>query len=828
MIAAGALRRSVMVLAAAIWAGTASAQDLQIVNCGPSLGGTIDRQGRLDVIREGVAYLAGGRIVVVQSTGRPVPESEYSSPPKSPLGGGFICPGAATGAVVVERVAKKDASKIMLQQVVRSVGSRLLVDCSCAAENLAGSYALLAFDLPGHLAGKSILFGEREIAIPQTSQGEPVLARGDVAALEIGTLPKKIYIRPIGMREVILEDRRNEGESLRLIFRMGDLSGTSIRGPRTASLLVAQDDIPRPPLLVLEDASPAEVPLYEKFEISFRLWGDIANPFDPQEADLGASFTSPSGKALAIPGFLYQGFERRLADAEGAANGEKRELLDPVGGALWKIRFSPAEEGRHEFTVRLSCRGEEAARYSGALMAVPSGNPGFVKASERDSRYLDFTGGKSFFAIGENLAWPGPRGTFAYEDYFGKLAPAGANSARVWLCTWGLHIEGRRLDDYDLGDAWRIDRVFEEAHKRGIYLTLCLDNFWDLVKNRNKLPYFKECGGPAGGTAEFFTDTACRKAYARRLRYCAARWGYSPNLMCWEILNEMDYAVDPSTAEAAAAARGGYLVPWVKEMTARLAESDAYKHVITNSLSQNTVWPEMWRLETIGMVKIHAYINVPATAGPSPADDEVGLLLARTELVRGFGKPALVGEFGFAGSGASSPLNDVDPEGLHLHNAIWASGLSGAAGTAHPWWWDNYVDKNDLYRHFRSFANFVKGVDFAGERFGSISAPEEGAVRVVGLKSENLVLAWIQNRESTWSRRLVKKLAPSLLADIRIKLANMGPGGVWRVEWWDTYEGGMRTWGERSADAEGVLSLALPEFAGDTALKVIRVQRKSQ
>ena len=56
-------------------------------------------------------------------------------------------------------------------------------------------------------------------------------------------------------------------------------------------------------------------------------------------------------------------------------------------------------------------------------------------------------------------------------------------------------------------------------------------------------------------------------------------------------------------------------------------------------------------------------------------------------------EPPIVGEFGSAaklreelGSLGSDPL--LDPAGLHLHNGIWASAMTGAAG-ALPWFISN-------------------------------------------------------------------------------------------------------------------------------------------
>ncbi len=37
-----------------------------------------------------------------------------------------------------------------------------------------------------------------------------------------------------------------------------------------------------------------------------------------------------------------------------------------------------------------------------------------------------------------------------------------------------------------------------------------------------------------------FTDPQARKYQQRIFRYIVARWGYSPNILSWELFNEID------------------------------------------------------------------------------------------------------------------------------------------------------------------------------------------------------------------------------------------------------------------------------------------------
>jgi hypothetical protein len=63
---------------------------------------------------------------------------------------------------------------------------------------------------------------------------------------------------------------------------------------------------------------PDSVGLFEKFEVSLELKCEFVNPFDPDDIDIQAVFTSPSGKKWNIPGFYYFSMS-----------------------TLWKVRFSP-------------------------------------------------------------------------------------------------------------------------------------------------------------------------------------------------------------------------------------------------------------------------------------------------------------------------------------------------------------------------------------------------------------------------------------------------------------------------------------------------------
>ena len=75
---------------------------------------------------------------------------------------------------------------------------------------------------------------------------------------------------------------------------------------------------------------------------------------------------------------------------------------------------------------------------------------------------------------------------------------------------------------------------------------------------------------------------------------------------------------------------------------------------------------------------------------------------------------------------------DQDKEFVHIHNALWASAVSGLAGSACPWFWVA-IHKKDMYHHYRPISAFVADVPYAKARLRPAAAACDKPVRVVAL-----------------------------------------------------------------------------------------------
>ena len=105
------------------------------------------------------------------------------------------------------------------------------------------------------------------------------------------------------------------------------------------------------------------------------------------------------------------------------------------------------------------------------------------------------------------------------------------------------------------------------------------------------------------------------------------------------------------------------------------------------------------------------------------------------------------------------------------------------------------------------------------EGYATDEAPN---LRVLGLASDDRVLAWVQNKSHTWfnvrDKRSIPPVPPTVLT-----VGGLADG-AWRVELWDTVR--STSLGTAEARAEkGRIEVPLPAIPEDLALKLIRQQR---
>jgi hypothetical protein len=439
------------------------------------------------------------------------------------------------------------------------------------------------------------------------------------------------------------------------------------------------------------------VPRLGKFEAAVNLSKPYANPFDPDEILVQGHFVSPSQKEIVVDGFFFRDFERRV---EG-----NREQLTPKGQAEFRVRFAPTEVGEWKFWATAKDKSGEAKSAAQTFRCVAAPARGFVRVSPSNPLYFEFDDGSPYFAVGENVCWSGSKGTYDYDHWFGKLADNGANYGRLWIGPFDSFTLERKKRDanddaglgrYDLANAWRLDYVLQLAEQKGIYLMFCAESFNSLrIRPEHAMwqdnPYNAANGGALQKPEEFFVNAAARRLFKNRLRYLVARYGYSPHVLSWEFWNEVDIIETYASANVRA---------WHQEMAGFVRSVDPYRHLLTTSFAGSAGDASIDALPEMDYAQTHNYGSRDVAATLSD------FCLRKAAQFR---KPHYVGEFGVDAGGRG---NGSDPMGVHLHNGLWAPVFSLSAGTGMLWWWDNYVDPQNLYHHFAPVARFVKSVDW--------------------------------------------------------------------------------------------------------------------
>lgn len=435
----------------------------------------------------------------------------------------------------------------------------------------------------------------------------------------------------------------------------------------------------RPPVLRRPAGFPAGVKKHEKFELNLFITNQYVNPFNPEEIFIEAVFTGPGKKNFRVPGYYHAGFAR-------TGNEKKEKELE------WRIRFAPAEEGLWEFKIRITNlagqlkAGEKAWRFQ----CLPSSNRGIIRT--RGTSFVDQEG-KVFYPVGQSLGWVLSEDKTSIGGYLEKFFKAGINFTRIWNADWGWTLEwssprASGLGRYSERDADELDRIMEECEKKGIYVQFCLNNFRDLWPGYQweTNPYNEQNGGPLKEPGAFFTNVTAKKFFKQRLLYILARWSYSPALFSWELFNEVDLS-------------GGYseeaALKWHEEMGRFIASADPAHHMVTTSFSRRMAGEKIYRLKEISYSQTHVYTE----------DFRQALFEIPRIKMRQFNKPHLTGEIG--GSVETGSEEKKDEKGIRVHNALWYSFLSGAPASALYWWWDDYIDHNGLYYHFRTFQNLT-------------------------------------------------------------------------------------------------------------------------
>lgn len=451
---------------------------------------------------------------------------------------------------------------------------------------------------------------------------------------------------------------------------------------------------------------PKSVKLFDKYEIEVDIAADYENPFDFSQVSLQGVFTRPSGKVDIVDGFYYQDYSLFLGYRTG--DGMKED-----GKPNWQVRYTPTEAGKYQFILTLKDRsGKKVSSELFEFVSNDSEIKGFVRVSDDDPMYLEYDSGESFFGIGYGAhLWSATDwDILRNKHYLSQLAAFDGNYMSINLqCQGGgvfdLEMPCLEVGKYSLRNAYKLDYVLEAASKRGIYIIGCLNQNHALRSRYwSESMYNKLKGGYCTNPEDFFTSNESLQRQYNRYRYTIARWGYSPNILCLELMNEVNYTDGARRAPAS-------VVKWHKDTANYIKSLDVNKHLISTCFGSGDKCEndDIWKLKEIDCLVTHGYSR-----------DIVGEIRPRLLRKVQFNKPNLGGECGMTYPEAKL-VKYKDPTGIALHNSLWASTFSHSAGTIMHWWNCMYHDGLDLYEHYRALNRFTEGIEWHKQQFVDVS-----------------------------------------------------------------------------------------------------------
>lgn len=490
----------------------------------------------------------------------------------------------------------------------------------------------------------------------------------------------------------------------------------------------------------------------------------------------GGGPTATAGRVVELALPLPAGTNGAVEDvAPSGARTVVRTFGRPSGATA---RLRPREAGWHQWRAMVG--GREVA--SGRLLveAPPDRlrNEGQVVVRGPSLALED---GTPFLPLGENrfnLYDPSWSDGLSPEAYLARMAADGMNTLRIFV----FNACGREgapakpgcleptLGHVDEAAALQYDEILAAAERHGVKVVLAPFAIGytpgDAWKGWQENPYAAARGGPSATPSDFFRappGSPAREAARARLRYVLARWGASPALLAVDLLNEPEW--DGPIDE-------NLWIPWAEDLARTWHDEDPWHHPVTAGpvgLHANVTRDERpwWESKGCDLVQWHRY--------GADIYDVHALAAALVETIRDtrrYGKPVLIGEFGYGGE--AKPLYD------HTHVGVWTAAFAGAGALSHsaPVF---QVDSDEPMtpergRHFRALAAVLARAERGGPL---VPVPDPGTsvpgLRALALAGPRAVAVWLHAPAEGYGQ-------PVEGAKVRVR--GLG-AGRWKATWLD-------------------------------------------
>jgi hypothetical protein len=524
-----------------------------------------------------------------------------------------------------------------------------------------------------------------------------------------------------------------------------------------------------------------QVKKYEKFELTVDLKNvKYDNPYDPDDIDLYALFTTPSGKSIRINGF-YDNYR---------------------GANKWKIRFSPGETGQYIYHVYIRDGSETGESESSTFTAINSEHHGWIKPSGKNPHYFTCDDGTSYYGVGAYSPWRNN------EAVFRKFIDNHANFMAIWDINYGGFVNGagvieEKLGEYNQEKLGRIDSLLSILEENNIKLMYAIwphdlfsESVWAAQWKLNPYRLITKA-------ENIYSDSLAWEYQKMKYRYMIARFAYSRSWGIWELINEMN------GTDGWAKGHHNEAFTWVGKCAGYFAENDPYRHPLTASFSGgfNEYRDTLYRITEIPNIHLYpAQGWKPKYPEDSLRSDMYNFAWASKRFWDNFKKPSIFGE---AGANLTYYKPRSNEYHISYHNQIWAALSNGLAVT--PVWWTASSMNDQDWEQLKHLSEFVADIDFANLQYKPVPAEAENAdiyVMDCGEEGFGWIRTYMNNNISNTGLTLIKP-----------------DNGKYSILWFDTWTGNIVK-SEKVSVVKGRLNLTVPALnpqRQDIAFKISKI-----
>ena len=363
------------------------------------------------------------------------------------------------------------------------------------------------------------------------------------------------------------------------------------------------------------------------------------------------------------------------------------------------------------------------------------------------------------------------KGLQEIEHYFKSFSENGGNSMRIWISTPFLEIEDSTEGHYNPQKFARIDRMLEIAEKYSILIKFTLHHIRSIDPASKAWHNNPALSTKFNNIEEYISTFEGRESYLKRAKAFSDRYKDSKQILGWELWNEMN-----------AVGQDGSWVDFTVSVI------DSLKKLFPNHSVTQTIgsldsdyslkhYQKLIELKINDFLPFHRYLDIGAQYEivKGPIDElsadltNVGLNLTNNAL------PVVVNEIGAVEANHAGPfkLYRKDTLGVLIHDMLFAPYFSGAAGPGAMWHWNDYVNANNLWFHYRIFNNAVKKTDPIKDGFLPQHFESDG-IRYYILKGKNKSLIWCRDTQSNWRSELENDIPAKIKTNVSFSLSYLG------------------------------------------------------